>query len=423
MSRASKIVSAVLVTGGILAATGGFAWYLVNSKPEVAPVPQPRKIPQVEYVTVQPEDWQLWVDTQGNVTARTETSLTSEVAGRILRISPSFKPGGFFEAGDVLLEIDPLDYEAALANARAQLAQARLALAQEVAQAEQAQQDWSDLGQGDTPTELVLREPQQAMARANVAAAEARVKQAERDLERTKVRAPYAGRIRDKMVDIGQNVSGSTTLASIYAVDVAEVRFPLSPFELSYLDLPEAYRDDENSEAAPRVKLTQTLGNETYSWDGYLDRTEGTVDMRSRLTYAVARVPDPYGSPGGDQPPLKIGSFVQAHIAGRYLQGIYVVPRKALIDQDTLYVIEPENALTARDVSVYWSDSERAIISGGLQPGERVCLTPIIYFLEGMPVQPLTPDPLAEAESPVDGPKPEASTAKSEPAAEKRGDA
>ncbi|KAF0094224.1 MAG: Efflux transporter RND family MFP subunit [Puniceicoccaceae bacterium 5H] len=376
----------------ILLGMATFAFILVMMKPDVPEIERPREFPQVEYTVTQPQDWQLWVNTQGNVTARTETSLTAEVSGRIVRISNHFKDGGFFEKGDVLVEIDPLDYEAALADAKAQLAQAKLALAQEQAQSEQAAQDWSDLGEGATANDLVLRQPQLELAQANVAAAEAAVRRAERNLDRTEVRAPYAGRIREKAVDIGQTVTANSLLATIYAVDVAEVRMPLSPFELSYLDLPEAYRNDESHDEAPRVQLYQHLGNDSYTWNGYLDRTEGTVDQRSRLTYVVARVPDPYGDRGPDRPPLKIGSFVEADIAGRQLHDVYVVPRRALVDQDTLYVIGPENALTARDVQVYWSDSEKAIVTNGLNPGERICLTPIIYFIEGMAVNPLDPD-------------------------------
>lgn len=384
-----RILVSILLSLGLLGGGVGLMLFLIATKPKVAEMTPPRMSPSVEYTAVVPEDWQIWVQTQGNVLARTETNLTAEVAGRIVAISPRFKDGGFFEAGDVLLEIDSLDYEAALAEAQARLAQARLALAQEEAQAEQAKQDWQSLGLG-TPGSLVLRVPQMEQARANIAAAEAAVRRAERNLDRTQVRAPYAGRIRQKLVDVGQNVNGgSTVLASIYAVDVAEVRLPLSPSELNYISLPESSRHDDTPDSLPPVQIIQHLGAIEHSWQGYLDRTEGTIDERSRLTYVVARVPDPYGG----LPPLKIGSFVEARISGRHMEGVYVVPRRALIDEDSLYVIREDNTLARRDVEVFWSDSERAVVTAGLTDGERVCLTPILYFIEGMSVRPLEPRP------------------------------
>ena len=192
-------------------------------------------LPTVETLQVYPEDLVVKVETQGTVEARTETVLTAEVSGLVEWVSPDFVAGGFFEKGEVLLKIDALEYESRLAEARSRLAQAELVYAQERALAEQAARDWEDLGRGE-PTDLVLRKPQLAKAKADREAAEAALRIAERNVRFTEVRAPYAGRVRRKRVDVGQSITArASQLAEIYSVEVAELRLPLSAKEAGFL--------------------------------------------------------------------------------------------------------------------------------------------------------------------------------------------
>jgi RND family efflux transporter MFP subunit len=347
-------------------------------------------VPPVEFVTAEPRAHRLTVRTQGVVTPATETVLIPEVSGRIVEVSPRFDAGGFFEGGDVLLRIEPIAYEAALAEARARLAAAEMALAQEQAASAQAEQEWRELGRGE-PSPLARREPQQARAQAEIDAARAAVAVAERNLDRTVIRAPFAGRVRETAVDLGQIVTAnSTRLGTLYGIDVAEVRLPLSLAELGLLELPESYRGESDPPHGPDVTLESRYGSDHYTWQGIVERVEGTVDPRTRLVHAVAVVRDPYRRKAGaaNRPPLKVGLFVEATITGREIERAFVLPRAVLVNEAELLVIDSDNRLRRRRVTVVHTDALTAVVTDGLSPGERINRTPIEFFIEGMPVQP-----------------------------------
>ena len=347
--------------------------------PEVAP-PGVR----VHWVTL--DTARVSVRSQGTIRPRTETQLVPEIAGRVTWVAPSFAVGGFFEQDDVLLRIDPFDYEQAVIAARSQLAQARLRLAQEEAEAEVAEREWAALGQGD-PRALTLRKPQLEDARASVAAADAAVVRAQRDLDRAEVRAPYAGRVRTKSVDVGQFVTVGSPIATVYAVDIAEVRLPLPDDELAYIDLPLAYRGGPNR-LGPRVTLLATFAGATHEWAGRIVRTESEIDPVSRMVHAVAEVEDPY-APGPDpnRPPLAVGMFVEAEIDGRAFESIAVVPRAALRGREQVLVVDSESRVRFRDVDVLRATTESVYIAGGLSNGEWVAVSALDAPTDGMLVQ------------------------------------
>ena len=267
------------------------------SAPEPKKFPQFESAPKVDVQTLHPQSYQVWLATQGTVQARTESDLVSQVRGKVISVSPSFRPGGFFEEGDVLMEIDRRDYEMEVRIASGQLAQAKLRLSEEEATAAQALADWKRLNLSEEPSDLVLRKPQLNEAQANVDSASARLELAQLNLERTSIRAPYAGRVLYNQVDLGQYVSPGSSLARIYAVDYAEIRLPLSERQLAYIDLPELYRgDNQTSIDGPEVALTWTVGNEQYDWQGKIVRPEGALDTRSRQLFVVAQVENPMGN-------------------------------------------------------------------------------------------------------------------------------
>ena len=218
----------------------GFAvyfWWVLNP-PEAGRRQPPRGSMVVDVVEAERGDYTVWLESQGAVRAHTESSILPEVSGRIVSVSAFFRGGSFFEKDEVLIELDDRDYRTALVTAEAALAQARLRLAEEEARSNQASEDWKRLGNGNAPSTLVLREPQLLEAKANVAAADGRLEQAQRNLERTRIRAPYAGRVLEKRVDVGQFVGPGTLLGRIYAVDYAEIRLPLAEWQLGFIELP-----------------------------------------------------------------------------------------------------------------------------------------------------------------------------------------
>lgn len=388
----------------VIAGTGMLLAFLFALMPEPDKKPPETPVPLLEAIRVQPESLQLTVHSQGTVLPRTETMLVSEVTGQIIEVSPNLHAGGFFEKGEVLAQVDPADYEAALAARRAELAQAKLALAQEEAAAEQARRDWDRLGEGE-PSDLTLRKPQLEQARAAVASAEAAVAKAERDLAKTRIRAPYDGRVLEKLADLGQFVMGGagSGIARIYGTDFAEVRLPLTDNKLAYLELPmdRSFAADGNQEgtAFPQVRLQGRVAGDTHTWEGRIDRMEGTVDPTSRQRFAVGLVQNPYG---GDGPPLKRGMYVEAEIEGKRIEDAYELPRYALRANGAVYVIrpleeqpagangefasKPEATLHKVSVDVIQTTPNKAIVRG-LVPGALVCISPVNLFIEGMKVR------------------------------------
>ena len=365
---------------------------MIMNRPPVetlTPVVEP---PGVRVHEVALQDEPLTVTSQGTVQPRTESQLVPEIAGRVTWVAPSFAEGGFFEAGDVLVEIDPFDYEQALVSARSQLAQARLRLAEEEAEAEVAQREWETLGRGD-PRELALRKPQLEDARASVAAAEAGVERATRDLQRAEIVAPYAGRVRTKNVDIGQYVRVGDNLATVYAVDIAEIRLPLPDDELAYLDLPLSYRGVER-QAQPDVTLRATFAGETHDWNGRIVRTESEIDSVSRMVHAIAEVENPYApGPNPNRPPLAVGMYVEAEISGRTARDVAVLPRQSLRGRDQVLMVTPDDRLAFRTVDVLRTSTESVLVRAGLQAGELVVISPLDTPTDGMRVQLADADP------------------------------
>ncbi|MED5376939.1 MAG: efflux RND transporter periplasmic adaptor subunit [Acidobacteriota bacterium] len=304
----------------------------------------------------------------------------------MVEVSPSFVAGGFFEAGDVLFKTDPHDYEQTLVQREAEIESARLRILQEEAEAEVAQWGWDRIGSGQARS-LTLREPQIASARAGLAAAEANLETALRNLERTEVRAPYAGRVREKSVDVGQFVTLGAPVARIYAVDAAEVRLPLPDDELAYLDLPLNYRGESGRVRGPVVTLRASFAGRIHEWQGHIVRTEGEIDPRTRMVHVVAEVPDPYGrGPDPARPPLAAGMFVEAEIVGRIVENVAVVPRAALRSSGQVLIVDANSRLRFRDVDVLRATTNELFILGGLEAGDRVNISPLEVVSDGMEV-------------------------------------
>lgn len=373
---------------------------LISSRPQVETREVEPLAPLVRVLEVERQDLAFDVDAQGTVLPRTETTLIAQVAGVVIRTASSFETGGFFTQGETLIELDPRDYEVAVRRARAQVAQARLQVVQQEAEAEVAIEEWQELGEGE-PSALVTRQPQVAQAQAALEAAEAELEKAELDLERTHIRAPFDGRIRSKRVDLGQFLAPGTPLATIHATDYAEIRLPVADDQLAYLDLPFAYRGGKGA-AGPEVTLRARFGRETHSWQGRIVRTEGELDSRTRMLNLVARVEDPYVAPKGrkrndeaspddpSRPPLVVGMFVEAEIEGRPAEDVAVLPRSALLadgDDYQVLVVDGDSRLRFRDVEVVRLEGERAIVGDGLAGGETVCVSALDVATDGMKVR------------------------------------
>lgn len=362
----------VFIILGIILSAVLISVAMVQMKP-----PPPKKEvvdldPLVEVLVLESMTANFEVTSQGTVRPRTETVLSAEVAGTITHISPQFIAGGVFKADEVLLRIDPTNYEVAVNQAEALVKQRQI----EYDGASKLQQ------QG------YRAEAELASAAAALATAKAELVRARRNLQRTYIRVPYEGIVRSKEADLGHFVNTGTRIGVVFATDHAEVRLPLTDIDLAFVDLPSATQIAQSggSEKGPAVTLTATQRGRTQTWEARIVRTEGVVDVNSRVTYAVARIDDPYAL-HSDGVPLPMGTFVSATIAGAEAENIIRVPRAVVRGSDELVFVDDDNKLRIRKVDIIRGDANFVYLSAGATVGERVVTTSLETPINGMSVR------------------------------------
>ena len=372
-----KLLPFIIVLLGL-----AFCAIIIATGPKLEPKPPSPNIPLATTWVAKSQTVQVSSKTHGAVKPRSESELIPEVSGRIINISPSMVSGGFFKAGDILLAIDPLDYELALEQARAGLISSQ----SELDNAERAHERQQDLARKQLTSQSKQDEALNRLrfAQASEREAKARLARAERDLERTKISAPYDGRVRTEKVDVGQFVNRGAPIANLYATDAAEVRLPLHDQELAHLNLPLAGQVS----TPPVVTLRANFGGESHEWEGRIVRTEGELDSRTRMINVIARVESPYQQEDS-RPPLAVGLFVEAEITGRSYDNIFVLPRTAIQSNRQVYIVDENNRLVFRNIAVLKSAGEQIYISNGISEGELVCISTLTNAVEGMLVTPV----------------------------------
>jgi RND family efflux transporter MFP subunit len=365
-----KAIRILLILGILLGAVAVFA-VLTSLREPPAKKEAEVLAPLVEVLELQPMTTAFRIDSQGTVRPRTQTTLSSEVSGTIVEISPKWIAGGVFAAGEVLLRIDPSNYGVAVDQAKALVRQRQI----EFDGAEKL------LSQG------YRAEAEHASAAAALASAKAELVRANRNLERTYIRLPYDGMVRSKDADLGQFVSPGTRLGVVFATDEAEVRLPLTDQDLRFLDLPGATDISKTGSGdGPEVTLAATRRGEVQTWAARIARTEGVIDENSRVTYAVATIEDPYRLEQ-DGEVLPIGTFVRASISGIALEGVFRVPRSALRGADELLFARADDTVEIRRVTVLRSEGEEAYIKDNVAPGDRLILTALESPVNGMSIR------------------------------------
>jgi RND family efflux transporter MFP subunit len=346
---------------------------------------RPATSPLVRVEVAEPREFQFVVRAHGSVSPSSESDLMPQVSGEVVWMSRALAAGGFFERGELLLRIDRADYEVELEAASASAARAD----SEHQRADTERDRQRVLANQSVASQVRIDDAENAfrVTRAVVRETRARLSRADRDLERTEIRAPYDGRVRSENVDLGQFVQRGTPIATLYSVDFAEVRLPLPDRELAYLDVPLTARraGDSAEPTGPAVKLTAEFAGRERVWHGTIVRTEGELDPRSRMVHVVARVADPY--PSGTDAPLAVGLFVAAEIAGHIVPEAYLLPRTALREHDRVYLVDANDQLRIREVEVLRTERDRVVIGKGLSPGDRVCVSPLGAAIEGMRVR------------------------------------
>jgi multidrug efflux system membrane fusion protein len=377
-----KFVPILLVLGAIAVAI-----LMSVFKPEPVKDEVPEAALAVKTQIINRSEVTLSVESQGTVQPRTRTTLISEVSGIVLEVSDSFIVGGSFEAGDILMRIDPTDYEVALQRAKAQLISRTALLEFEKARTAQAKKEWQMTGRPESEAPiLALREPYLAEAQANILHAKAEVKQAKLKLKRATIRAPYAGMVSMKSVDIGQYVTTGSPLGETFAIDFVEVRLPLTERDLSQMTT----LSFQSADPANTVVLSGSANGRSANWSASVVRSEGVVDELNRSQYVVARVSDPYRlnqSLKGNAVPLLVGTFVTATLKGKVLSNVFKVPRSALLQGSRVAVVDKMQRMQINSVDVVSSDEGHYYVSKGLKEGAEVIVSAIGTPIEGLKLE------------------------------------
>ena len=347
------------------------AWNIANSR-SIPPISETQTILRtVEVIALSPEDVAVTIRSHGVVKPRVEVDLVSQTTGLISSVSDQFVVGGHFEKGQLLLRLDPADARIALLSAQAlidqidteiQLEQLKLQRVREL-----VDRDFAN------PAQLEEAEYKHRINLARRGGAHASLKQAQRELARTEIRAPFTGKMHSKTADVGQFVQRGTSLGRIYATDTLEVRLPVSASDLRFIALP--HDDAEVTTIGSRVQLQANSADQETNWNGQVVRVEGALSEPGRILHVVVRLDASTGS----YPPLHddpmIGRFVEAVITGKTLRDVFVLPRSALSNGSSLLVVDGNGRLQKVGVDILRMEDDRVLVNGGVSAGNRVAVS------------------------------------------------
>ncbi len=381
-----KIILPLLV----IAIGVGLGKFLIATGPKAEKQPQETRPTVVEAQPLNLQSYQVKVSASGIVKAQTQTSLVAEVSGKVLEISPNFQAGSYFDKGETLLKLDAANYTNAITIAEGDLAQKQLALEEQQAQAKLAQRDWNLLdGNASRPqSDLAARRPHIAAAQAAIAAAEAKLQQEKLNLARTRITAPYSGRVQEKRVEVGQYITPGTVLGVIYATDAVEVHLPLSLAQYELLGMPEAFRDKAADTAAmPKVAFSPSNGNRSDAWQGQVVRSSAALDEKSRQISVIAQIDQPFIAREGVSAPLRIGQYITAKIDGKTFNNVYVVPASAVRQGKEILLLR-DGKVSVQPINLVWNAEKDVVIQTDADlNGQRVIITPLPLATEGQAVQ------------------------------------
>lgn len=382
-TKALKIILPLLV---LLLGLGGFVLLgKLKQTPQRQAAPQPGVL--VEVVELKTAPHQIRIYATGSVQAARQIALVPEVTGKVIWMAPQLVDGGFFQQGETLLKIEPADYRLAVERAQAEIARAQVALTTEQERARVALQEWQrvDLPDKGEPGPLVSREIQQQQEQANLTAARAALAQAQLNLDRTELKAPFNGRIRQKQVDLGQYLRAGTSIASFAGTDMAEIHVPLSLDDLSWLRVPAAASRQPGSRATIYLP-----GDTSHSWQGNIIRSLGEIDPTSRMASVVVAVADPYQlKQKSNFPDLNNGQFVEIELFGDQLESSISIPRNALRNDNQVWIADNDNRLRLRPVEILRREKQQLLIKQGLNSGEKLVLTGLSGAADGLLLRPM----------------------------------
>ena len=372
MATKKQIIIPIVILAAGIAAMAVFS--SMKKPPEEKAEVDNTPIVAVSDISVMPMT--LEVNSYGMVTPKYETELIAQVNGEIVELSDTFLRGGFVKKNQLLARIDPNDYQAALIDAQASMATARAALEKEVAQGKVAEREWKQITD-TSPTELSLRKPQLAQELARVKAAQASVLRAERNLERTEIRAPYDAMINSRNIGLGSFVGVGTKIGHVLATATAEIRLPVADNQLEFL---------ANQGVNAKVNLFGKYAGKDTQWSATIKRNEGVIDNKSRMGYLVAELNDPYQLNNNTEKeitPLRFGSYVNAKIVGNNIAQATSVPRHLVVN-GKVAILDSDSRLHYVVIDIVRQQGSNVIVANGLLEGDRLIVSALDYPVNGM---------------------------------------
>ena len=357
-------------------------WFLGQVKPDpVEELPPPDVI--IEILT--PKDFQVQISSNGTTTPLTQTVLTAEVGGEVIYRSKKFAEGASVIEGEILAKIDDTDLQLQYKNALLQLANAEVQYSLQLAEAEVAKEAWDKIGDG-VASDLTLKKPQLKQAEAFLEVAKAQVSSAAKKLNKTEIIAPYAGRIQNVNIDLGTTIIPGQPVGAMYTSSEIEITLAVKDNDLQFLSIPMDGRKLNPSEQAS-VVIESFYKGKTQSWEGKLERVDGVIDPITRMINLIAVFKNDFIET--DKPNLPIGLFVEAKIDGITLKNIFEIPINSISKDDEVYIVDKDNQLELRKLTVLKKYSEFVIIKDGLKAGERIVTSKLSTASNGIKVNPV----------------------------------
>ena len=357
-------------------------WLLGQVQPDpVEEAPAPDVI--VEILT--PKDYQIQISSNGTTTPLTQTVLTAEVGGEVIYRSKKFSEGSSVIKGEILAKIDDTDLQLQYKNALLQLANAEVQHSLQLAEAEVAKEAWEKIGDG-VASNLTLKKPQLKQAEALLEVAKAQVNSAKNKLNKTEIVAPYAGRIQSVNIDLGTTIIPGQPVGALYTSSEIEVTLAVKDNDLQFLSIPMDGRKLDPSEQAS-VVIESFYKGKTQSWEGKLERVDGVIDPITRMINLIAVFKNDFIET--DKPNLPIGLFVEAKIDGITLKNIFEIPINSISKDNEVYIVDKDNQLELRKLTVLKKYSEFVIIKDGLKAGERIVTSKLSTASSGIKVNPV----------------------------------
>ncbi len=365
------------------------AYFLIKlRKPPQREVPE-TLAPLVEVEQLRVRDIPMIVRGYGTVSPRVEVEIVPEVPGKVVQVHPRLKAGGLIRAKEQIIQIDPRDYELAVQQANAAVAEAQVRLDTEKAEAEVARKEWRQLHPNTEPSSpLVLRDPQIRRAQASLESAKAQLAMADLRLERTSLSLPFDVLVINERIDLGQYVVVGQSLGAAYGIEAVEIEVPLEDDDLAWFDIfdnPVQFNGKELPTKHTTAQVKADFAGSGHVWKGRVVRTTGQVDRTSRMVSVVVEVRDPFDTSGG-KPPLLPGVFAEVLIEGKILKDAVAVPRDAVREGNKVWAVN-EGRLQILTLKIARADKDFAYISSGLDDGALIVVSSLDMAIDGMAVR------------------------------------